>query len=108
MPVYKDEKKGTWYASFWYTAWDGSKKKKQKRGFATKHDASEFERTFLARKKGEMSMTLGEFFVIYKQDVKPRLKLNTWLTKEAIITKHILPYFGERVMSDIVAKDVIK
>ena len=27
MPVYKDKKAGTWYVSFWYTAWDGSKKK---------------------------------------------------------------------------------
>lgn len=32
MPVYKDNKNGTWYVSLWFTAWDGSKKKKLKRG----------------------------------------------------------------------------
>ena len=44
MPVYKDNKNGTWYVSLWFTAWDGSKKKKLKRGFATKHEAAEYER----------------------------------------------------------------
>ena len=42
MPVYKDNKNGTWYVSLWFTAWDGSKKKKLKRGFATKHEAAEY------------------------------------------------------------------
>ena len=108
MPVYKDKKAGTWYVSFWYTAWDGSKKKKLKRGFTTKSDASKFERTFLIQQQGDMEMTFEEFYELYKQDIKPRLKMNTWLTKEAIITKHLIPYFGKRVISDIAAKDVIK
>ena len=108
MPVYKDNKNGMWYVSLWFTAWDGSKKKKLKRGFATKHKAAEYERKFHNQEQGKMEMTLSDFFQLYKQDIKPRLKLNTWLTKEAIITKHILPYFGNRVISDIAAKDVIK
>ena len=108
MPVYKDNKNGTWYVSLWFTAWDGSKKKKLKRGFATKHEAAEYERKFHNQEQGKMEMTFSDFFQLYKQDIKPRLKLNTWLTKEAIITKHILPYFGNRVISDIAAKDVIK
>lgn len=108
MPVYKDNKNGSWYVSLWFTSWDGSKKKKLKRGFATKREAAEYERRFHNQEQGKMDMTFSEFFQIYKNDVKPRLKLNTWLTKEAIITKHILPYFGNRVISEITPKDVIR
>ena len=36
-----------------------------------------------------------------------RLKENTWLTKESIIQSKILPYLGQRKMSEITAKDVI-
>ncbi len=108
MPVYKDKKNGTWYVSLWFTARDGSKKKKLKRGFATKHEAAEYERRFHNQELGKMEMTFSDFFQLYKQDIMPRLKLNTWLTKEAIITKHILPYFGNRVVSGITAKDVIR
>lgn len=33
MPVYKDDERGTWYASFYYTDWQGRRKLKKKRGF---------------------------------------------------------------------------
>ena len=52
-------------------------------------------------------MTFESFVKLYEQDVKPKLKLNTWLTKESIIRKKILPYFGKRMLSEITAKDVI-
>lgn len=42
-----------------------------------------------------------------KADVRPRLKENTWLTKESIIESKILPYLGQRKLSEITAKDVI-
>ena len=47
MPAYKDKAKGTWYASFYYEDWTGKKVKKMKRGFPTKREALEWERTFL-------------------------------------------------------------
>ena len=74
MPVYKDNKNGTWYVSLWFTAWDGSKKKKLKRGFATKHEAAEYERKFHNQEQGKMEMTFSDFFQLYKQDIKPRLR----------------------------------
>lgn len=40
--------------------------------------------------------------------MKPKLKLNTWLTKESIIQKKILPYLGKRRMSEITAVDMIE
>lgn len=45
MPAYKDKAKGTWYASFYYEDWTGKKVKKMKRGFPTKREALEWERT---------------------------------------------------------------
>ena len=43
MPAYKDEKTGKWFAKFYYTNWQGIKKQKWKRGFATKKEALGFE-----------------------------------------------------------------
>ena len=39
MPVYKNEDKGTWYCSFYYTDWQGNRKKKKKEGFKLQRDA---------------------------------------------------------------------
>lgn len=53
-------------------------------------------------------MSFESFAELYEKDVKPRLKENTWLTKESIIEKKILPYFAKRRLCDITAKDVIE
>ena len=53
MPAYKDKAKGTWYASFYYEDWTGKKVKKMKRGFPTKREALEWERTFLQQYQGK-------------------------------------------------------
>ena len=47
MPAYKDNRQGTWYASFYFENWQGVKQKKLKRGFVTKKDALAWEREFL-------------------------------------------------------------
>lgn len=101
-------KNGTWYVQFRYTDWQGERQHKLKRGFATKHEAQEWEREFLMKKKSDPNMTFESFYKMYENDVKPRLKLNTWLSKESIIKDKILPYFSKRKMSEITAKDVIE
>ena len=52
-------------------------------------------------------MTFEAFVELYTKDKKPRLKENTWLTKDNIIQQKILPYFGKRKISEITTKDVI-
>lgn len=52
-------------------------------------------------------MTLASFCELYEMDVKPKLKLSTWLTKESIIKHKILPYLGKRKIAEITAKDVV-
>ena len=52
-------------------------------------------------------MDFGDFTELYKNDVKNRLKENTWLTKEHIIRTKILPYFGKMKISGIGTKEII-
>lgn len=107
MPAYKDEKTGKWYVSCWYGDWTGKRKKKIKRGFETKRDALEWEREFQLQDSANPEMTFESFVDLYKQDISPKLKENSWITKENIIGKHLIPYFGKFRMCDITAKNVI-
>jgi len=107
MAAFKNEKNGTWYVQFRYTDWKGERQQKFKRGFATKREAQEWERTFLIEKKADVTMPFKTFAELYEKDVRPKLKENTWLTKEHIIKTKILPYFEQKRLCDITAKDVI-
>lgn len=107
MPAYKDKKKGTWYVSFYYENWMGVKEKKMKRGFATKREALEWERNFLQQKSADLNMTFEDFVSLYVADMKGRIKENTWSTKEHILYKKLVPYFGAKKMCEIQSKDVI-
>ena len=107
MAAFKNKNNGTWYVQFRYTDWKGERQQKLKRGFATKKEALAWEREFLMQKQADIDMTFESFVELYEKDVKPKLKLNTWLTKESIIKKKILPYFAKRKLSEITAKDMI-
>lgn len=107
MAAFKNKTNGTWYVQFRYTDWKGERQQKLKRGFATKKEAQTWEREFLMQKQADVNMTFESFAQLYEKDMKPKLKLNTWLTKESIIQKKILPYFGKRKLSEITAKDVM-
>ena len=107
MAAFKNKDNGTWYVQFRYTDWRGERQQKLKRGFATKKEALAWEREFLMEKQADINMTFESFVSLYEKDIKPKLKLNTWLTKESIIKKKILPYFAKRKMSEITAKDII-
>ena len=107
MAAFKNKDNGTWYVQFRYTDWKGERQQKLKRGFATKREALEWEREFLMEKQADVNMTFESFVALYERDIKPKLKLNTWLTKESIIKKKILPYFAKRKLSEITAKDII-
>ena len=107
MPAYKDKAKGTWYASFYFENWTGKKEKKMKRGFKTKREALEWERTFLQQQTADLDMTFESFVALYAADMKGRIKENTWGTKEHILYKKLVPYFGKRKMSEIGSKEVM-
>ena len=108
MAVYKDKKRGTWYTSFPYVDWTGKRCRKLKRGFLTKKEAQNWENHFKLQKANSLDMTFEDFYGIYEADVKPKIRYNTWCTKEHIIKTKILPYFKDLSMRDITQRDIIK
>ena len=106
MAIYKNDN-GTWYVMIRYQDWTGARKQKCKRGFSTRKEAADWELQFKLQKKASVDMTMESFCTMYKEDVRPSLKQSTWLTKENIIQKKILPYLGKRKVSEITAKDVM-
>jgi len=107
MSVYKDKNNGTWYVSTRYVNWKGEHKQKCKRGFKTKRDAQEWERTFKQQSANDLDMSFEAFVELYIRDMEPRLKEYTWRTKQNIIESKIVPYFGKKNVNEITAKDVI-
>ena len=61
MPAYKDKERGTWMANFYYTNWQGERKRKNKRGFPTKKEALAYERQFLQQTGGDMEMEFASY-----------------------------------------------
>lgn len=107
MPVYKNNENGTWYVLARYLDWKGERKQKCKRGFATRKEALEWERTFQQQNASDMDMNFEAFYELYRNDMKPRLKENSWMTKEHIVETKIMPYFGKRSISEISNKDIM-
>jgi integrase len=107
MSAYKDKKTGTWYAFFYYRNWQGENKGKTKRGFATKREALEWQHDFLEKHSGNLDMNFSSFVEVYTNDMKERLKLNTWMTKQTIIDKKILPYFADKKINEIKPAHII-
>jgi integrase len=108
MPAYLDKKRKTWTANFRYKDWQGNSKYKTKRGFATKREALAFEQEFKQQNEGSLEMTLEEFFYIYERDRRPRIRYNTWRSKEYVIRDKILPHLGKKKMCEVKPTDVIK
>ena len=108
IPAFRNKDNGSWYVQFRYTDWRGERKQKLKRGFATKKEALAWEREFLMQKQADVGMTFESFVQLYERDMKPKLKLNTWMSKEHIIRTKILPYFKNRILSEITALDVME
>ena len=108
MAAYKDEARGTWYVSFHYNDWTGKNRRKLKRGFRTRKEALEYEQKFRLQQATNLDMKFSDFYKLYEDDVKPKLKLNTWRTKEVIFEKKLIPYFKDKKMNEISPADIIK
>lgn len=90
-----------------YDDWQGKRKQKCKRGFATKKEAQTWERGFMLQTSNDLDMSFKSFYEIYANDIRSRLKQNTWEGKERIIKSKILPYFGDKPINSIMSKDVL-
>lgn len=108
MSVYKDEKTGKWVAHFRYKTWNGETKQIRKISFPTKREALQWEREFLLEKAGSNDMNFGQFVDVYLSEMKPRIKTSTFMMKESILKKRIVPYFENKPLNEITTTDVMK
>ncbi|AJA50097.1 ICEBs1 integrase [Clostridium pasteurianum DSM 525 = ATCC 6013] len=108
MPTYKDEKRGTWYCSFYYTDWTGAKKRKKKEGFKKESEAKAFERKFLEKQQNNCDMSFETLADLYLEDVTTRVRPTTMKTKKFIIDTIISPYFNKIKVNEVTPNSVRK
>lgn len=108
MAVYKNEQRGTYFCTFYYTDWTGKRKRKKKEGFKRQKDAKDYEREFLNKQKNDPSILFSNLVDIYLDDVKNKIRQTTFKIKENIISTHILPYFKEMFVKDITPNHIRK
>lgn len=108
MSVNRDRKRGTWMVQVRYRDMFGVWHKTTKRGFKTKSEAKAWEASFRARMDGMLDMVFSQFYEVYAEDMRPRLKESTWVTKEHMIRTKILPFFADMKMRDIRPADVVR
>lgn len=101
MPAYKNEKRGTWFVSFWYEDWDGVKRKKKKEGFRTRREALEWENEFKRKQGGGTDMSFGSLVDLYMADCTTRLRATTVESKQWIFDSKILPTFRSVAVKEI-------
>lgn len=106
MGAEKDPKTGKWLIQYRYTDWQGRRRKSTKRGFLTKREAEEWLRSFLAVSQCNINMKFSDFLKLYYRDMEKRLREYTMRTKKYIMEMKILPYFGEKRVSEITPADV--
>ena len=97
----KRDPNGTWHIQYRWTDWTGTKKKSQKRGFKTKKEAEEWYAHFIMQQTSDPTMTLNDFWEIYKADMEKRLRKTTMKQKEYVMKDKVLPYFGNNQLSSI-------
>ena len=106
MGAEKDPKTGKWLIQYRYTDWQGRRRKSTTRGFLTKREAEEWLRSFLAVSQCNINMKFSDFLKLYYRDMEKRLREYTMRTKKYIMEMKILPYFGEKRVSEITPADV--
>lgn len=106
--AYKEKDTKKWTAQWFEVNVRGEKKKHRKRGFGTKKEALEFEQRKKLSNSRSMDMKLSEFMEIYFQDKQNELKERTIKNKRYMMEQHIIPYFGNQMMSEIKASQIIQ
>lgn len=104
MPAYKYESangKIKWYANFYYTDWLGEKKHKCKRGFQTKREALDYERSFLDKGAKDPTILFSSLVDNYLKEMETRLKPTTLKGKKYTIEQKLIPYFGNMQICNI-------
>lgn len=104
----KEMPNGTFTVQFRCKDAEGNDVHKFRRGFASRAEAEAWERDYKATRGKSMAMKFSDFLRIYKEDLGPRLRENTWATKEHMIETKIKPFFGGMRMEDIQSIDIVR
>ena len=104
----KKDPNGTWRIQYRWTGWTGTKKKSQKRGFKTKKEAEEWYTHFILQQSSDPTMTLNDFWEIYKSDMEKRLRKTTMKQKVYVMNDKVLHYFGNTAINEITAPMIRK
>lgn len=86
--------------------WTGKRIKKHKRNFKTKREAVAWANQFTMQQSHNLNMDFRSFWEIYRNDMKERLRENTMRSKDFIVELKILPYLGDKNISEISPADV--
>ena len=92
---------GKWYCSFYYTDWQGNRKRKKKEGFTTQREAKAYESDFLNKMTQNCDMTFSNLVKLYLEDSATRLKPTTLQSKTYTINNRIAPYFNDIPISNV-------
>lgn len=101
MAAYFNQETKKWDANFTYRDFENNSRKKMKRGFETEEDALTWKIEYKELCKKDMSKSFGEFYKNYESDIRPRVKENTWRSKEYVVKYKILPYLKDMPMNRI-------
>ena len=63
---------------------------------------------FMLQQSSDPTMTLADFWEIYKADMEKRLRKTTMKQKEYVMNDKILPYFGKTPINEIIAPMIRK
>lgn len=107
MPVYIDKKTKKYYVEI-YTTINAKAIRKKKRGFEKKKDAQIWEREFLTNITYNPKMNAETLFNKYIEEKRIRWKEKTYLHRKYIINGVLIPYFKNKTIENITAKDILK
>lgn len=84
-----------------------SPRRRPSAGLRLRRKLASGEYEFLKRMEGAPTMLFSEFYHVYAEDVKPRLRQTTWESKTHMIETKILPFLGNKRVNEISSLDIL-
>lgn len=110
MPIYKDIKRNTWYFRDYVQLKNGERKQKTRSGFKTKSEAKKAETEFLLNYNivENINIKFTDLYIEYIKHKKQKLKYQSFRALKNRIDTHILPFFKDYYINNIMGKDYIE
>jgi integrase len=107
VPVYKDNKRNTWYIATRKRDIQGNLKYIKKRGFKTRKEAQIAEASLILTMT-EKKQTFKELYFNYIEYQKNKLKPRSLQCMVSRFELHLLPYFQNKDITKINTKDIVE